>query len=186
RGNRRRPVRDRRQLARVLDVGFVADAQPIAVGKVSHDRRLSLDDHDDVFGLHERTVALDVEVGQVTHRLGLEEHEGVEPGILERPLRFLLLDPMQFGAGIKHRVLSLRARPEASRRARAWSRRCTGYGSRSATMAGAATSPAWRMPPPSTRAARRALRMNRASPARMAPSGPPRPLQREKNTESAC
>ena len=53
-------------------------------------------------------------------------------------------------------------------------------------MAGAAIRPAWRMPPPSILAARRAFCMKSRSPARIAPTGPPRPLQSANHTESTC
>ena len=102
---RLRPAPDRGQPAGVRDVGLDADAQLVAAGDVADDGRFALGDQHQVFRLHEGPKALDVEVGEIAHGLGLEEHQRVDVGVLERLLDFRLLQPVQLSAGKEDRVL---------------------------------------------------------------------------------
>ena len=102
---RLRPAPDRGQPAGVLDVGLDADAQLVAAGDVADDGRFALGDQHQVFRLHEGPKPLHVEVREIAHGFGLEEHQRVDVGLLERLLDFRLLQPVQLGAGKEDRVL---------------------------------------------------------------------------------
>ncbi len=106
----RRPIRDRRQFSRILDVGFEANPEIVAARDIADGGRPALRHQHHIFRLHERPEALDIEVGRIAYRFGLEEHQRIEPRPLERSLDLLALDPMQLRAGVEFGVALLEER----------------------------------------------------------------------------